>query len=78
MTNVVNMREDIDSIEFDELNVGDVFESCGKIYIKYYDDDLGDTFALQIYPADSVQFHTSCSFSDNELVSKRQCKIIIE
>lgn len=78
MTNVVNMCEDIKSIAFGELNVGGVFESCGKMYIKYYDDDLEDTFALQIYPADNTQFHTCMSFSDNELVSERVCTITIE
>lgn len=78
MTNVVNMREDIDSIAFSELNVGGVFEYCGKMYIKYYDDDLEDTYGLQIYPADSSQFHSVCRLSDDELVSERQCTIAIE
>lgn len=78
MTNVVNMREDIDNITFSELNVGGVFEYYGKLYIKYYDDDLEDAFALQIYPADSAQFHSFCRFSDSEIVSERQCKITIE
>lgn len=78
MTNVVNMCKDIGKIAFSELNVGAVFESCGKMYIKYYDDDLEDTFALQIYPRDACIFHTCCAFADDELVSEKQCTITIE
>lgn len=78
MTNVVNMCENVKAIAFSDLNVGDAFEYYGKIYIKYYDDDLEDAFALQIYPADSTQFHSISRFSDNELVSERVCTITIE
>lgn len=78
MTNVTNMREDINKVAFCDLNVGDTFENDGKIYIKYYDDDLEDAFAIQIYPVDSSQFHSGNRFSDYECVSERQCKITIE
>jgi len=77
MTNVVNMREDIDNITFSELNVGGVFEYYGKIYIKYYDDELDVACGLQIYPPDSSQFHCE-GFAESEIVSERQCKITIE
>ena len=71
----VDMHEN--GIAFGELNIGDVFESHGKIYIKYYDDDFDDTFGLQIYPPDNLQFHRD-SFGENKFVSERQCKITIE
>lgn len=78
MTNVVNMCENVNSIAFGDLNIGDVFENCGKLYIKYYDDDLEDAFAIQIYPPDNCQFHSFCRLSDNELVSEKKCTITIE
>ena len=78
MTNVVNMHEDVNSVVFGDLNIGDTFESCGKLYIKYFDNDLENAFALQIYPPDSLQFHSWGTFSDEELVSERQCTITIE
>ena len=77
MTNVVNMCENRNSIAFGDLNIGDTFESRGKMYVKYYDDDLEDTFAIQIYPPDSLQFHCDV-FATDELVSERQCTITIE
>lgn len=78
MTNVVNMRENINGIAFSELNIGDVFESCGKLYLKYYDDCIEDAMALQIYPANNAQFRCVCRFFDSEIVSERQCTITIE
>ena len=78
MTNVVNMHENTNPVAFSDLNVGDTFEYYGKIYIKYYDDDLEDAFGLQISPADNTQFHSISRFSDYELVSERVCTITIE
>lgn len=77
MTDVVNMHENVNSIAFGDLNIGDVFEKYGKIYIKYYDDELDIACCLQIYPPDNLQFHCD-TFSDNETVFERQCKITIE
>ena len=76
MTNVENIRENINSVGFGDLNIGDTFESCGKIYIKYYDDELDCSCGLQIYPPDNSQFHCE-GFSDDELVFERQCTITI-
>ena len=77
MTNVVNMHENTNPVAFGSLNIGDVFETHGKIYIKYYDDELDVSCGLQIYPPDNLQFHCD-SFSDNKFVSEKQCTITIE
>jgi hypothetical protein len=77
MTKIVNLCEDTKTIAFGELNIGDTFESRGKIYIKYYDDDCEETFGLQIYPSDSSQFHCDV-FAADEFVSERVCTITIE
>lgn len=77
MTKIVNLCEDTKTIAFSELNIGDTFENHGKIYIKYYDDELDVACGLQIYPSDSSQFHCD-GFAENELVSERVCTITIE
>lgn len=77
MTYVENLHEDKDKIAFSVLNIGDVFESRGNIYIKYYDDAFEETYGLQIYPPNNSQFYCE-NFAADELVSERQCKITIE
>lgn len=77
MTNVVNLCENINTIAFGDLNIGDAFESRGKMYIKYYDDELDCSCGLQIYPPDNLQFHCD-GFADNEIVSEKVCTITIE
>ena len=70
----VNMREN--GIAFGELNIGDVFESHGKIYIKYYDDELDTACGLQIYPPNNSQFHCE-GFLNEEGVFEKDCTIEI-
>jgi hypothetical protein len=77
MTKIVNLCEDAHNIAFGDLNIGDTFESRGKMYIKYYDDDCDETFGLQIYPPDNSQFHCD-TFSSDEIVSEKVCTITIE
>ena len=75
----VNIHEDTNSIAFSDLNIGDVFESCGKVYIKYDNDEGEDTFGfgLQIYPPDNFQFHCD-AFPNDEVVIERDCTIEIK
>lgn len=77
MTNVVNLCENTSTVTFGELNIGDTFESRGKIYIKYYDDDYEEKFGLQIYPPDNSHFHCD-TFAEDEFVSEKTCTITIE
>jgi len=76
MTKVVNMHEKTPTIAYSEVAIGEVFEYCGKHYIKFFDGD--DVSALQLSPADDNDTFMAHYFQDYDLVIPRDCTITIE